>query len=182
MAPDAGSTTEGRCHHDDHTPHDAPLLLVVDMRCRRRSMPDVGRRRKPTDALGRHSLVGFPPGDSVQPGKSNVGAPIYVFGSALMGAATTSPYPRPSETHASAAEDNIPRIRRQVLVPHSVSQNTFARTSAPARARPCSFPPSCVEDEDDFEQGILYSAMMDHLTFKVQQCACLHDASGLTSP
>jgi len=60
------STTEGKWHLDDQTTHEALPWLAEGMR-RRRSMPDVGRRQKPADGLRRRSLVGFPPGDDVEP-------------------------------------------------------------------------------------------------------------------
>jgi len=129
-------------------------------------MPD-GGRRKSTDAVRTHALVGFPPGDGVQPSKTSVIEPIYLFGSAHVGAATISPYPRPVETvHTSTDKDNTPRIRQQLLAPHSVSQKSFARTSAPARARPCSFPPNCTKDEECFEQ------MTDHPSSSHSVPAC----------
>jgi len=144
-APDACSTTEGRCHRDDNDPRYAPLWLAEDMR-RRRSMPDIGRREKHTDVLCRHSLVGFPPGDDMEPRHLPVRAPVYLFG---VGTATTCPVPRPAEAlHTSTAEDNVPRIRRQLPEPHSVSSRTFARSPGPPRARPCAFPPTCADDED----------------------------------
>jgi len=72
MTPEIGSTTKGRCHQDDYTPHEleAPLLLVEDIH-RQRSMPD-GGRRKPADAMRKHFLVGFLQVDSVQPSKTTV--------------------------------------------------------------------------------------------------------------
>jgi len=71
-------------------------------------MPD-GGRRKSTDAVRTHALVGFPPGDGVQPSKTSVIEPIYLFGSAHVGAATISPYPRPVETvHTSNRQGQHP--------------------------------------------------------------------------
>jgi len=171
-APDACSTAEGRCHRDDHAPRYAPLWLAEDM-CRRRSMPDIGRREKHTDVLCRHSLVGFPPGDNVEPRHTPVRAPSYLFG---VGTATTRPFPRPAEAlHTSTAEDNAPRLSIQLLEPHSVSQRTFARTPGPPRARPCSFPSTCADDEDYFVQGLLGSTTKDNMTFKR---ACLRGMHG----
>jgi len=166
----ACSTTEGQWHRDDHTPRDALPWLAEGMR-RRRSMPDVGRRQRPADALRRRSLVGFPPGDDVEPRHPPVMAPVYLFASARVGTATTGPVPRSAEAvHTFAEEDNKTCTRRHLPVPHLVSQRTFACP----RARPSSFPPTCANDEDEHVQGIL----KDRVTTKLPQHACLHSASG----
>jgi len=169
-APDACSTTEGQWHRDDQNPREVLPWLAEGMR-RRRSIPDVGRQ-KLADALRRRSLVGFPPGDDVEPRQPPVTAPIYLFASARVGTATTGPVPRPAEavhTSTAEAEDNNTCIRQQLPVPHLVSQRSFARP----RARPGSSPPTCANDEDYLVHGLL----KDHVTLKFPQHACLHSAS-----
>jgi len=178
-APDACSTTEGQWHRDDQTPREVLPWLAEGMR-RRRSMPDIN-----VDALRRagypggyptreprRSLVGYPPGDDVEPRQPPVSAPIYLFAFARVKTATTGPVPRHAEavhTSAAEAEDDYTCIRQQLPVPHLVSQRSFARP----RARPRSSPPTCANDEDYLVHGLL----KHRVTLKFPQHACLHSAS-----
>ena len=145
MLADATQPTEG-CWNEEPTARDDSLLIAdpPNYMRRRGSMPDIGRRETPTTAL--HRLVRSPPGDYEEPRQRVATAPIYLF-AARVRSATTSP--RPTDAlHTFAAKDNAPHIiTRRPPELHSVSQKTFARSSAAPRARPCS-PATCAEDKD----------------------------------
>ena len=164
--PDASKPTESRCHEEPN-PRDDSLMIFEpseDMD-RRRSMPDIGRREKPTTGLRRQSsLVGFPPGDSEEPHHRVATALVYLF-AVRTGSATTNP--RLIEAlQTSAAEDNAPHITRQSPELHSVSQKTFARSNAAPRARPCSPPATCADDKDYFVQGLVGSTLKNCVNVK----------------
>ena len=145
MAPDACSLTEVRCHNEPLCGVSLFIEPPEDMRLRR-SWPDICHRDKPTEALRRHCLVGFPPGDSEVPRNRPVPALVYLF-AAHSRSATKSP--RLTETlHKSATEDIVPHITRQIL-----EVQTFARSTAAPRARPCSTSDFCADDKDYFVQG-----------------------------
>jgi len=145
MLADATQPTEG-CWNEEPTARDDSLLIAdpPNYMRRRGSMPDIGRRETPTTAL--HRLVRSPPGDYEEPRQRVATAPIYLF-AARVRSATTSP--RPTDAlHTFAAKDNTPHIiTRRPPELRSVSQKTFARSSAAPRARPCS-PATCAEDKD----------------------------------
>jgi len=162
MLADATKPTEG-CWNEEPTPRDDSLLIAdpPNYMRRRGSMPDIARRKTPTTAL--HRLVGFPPGDYEEPRQRDTTAPVYLF-AARVRSATKSPR-LTDALHTFAAEDNTPHIitwRPPEL--HSVSQKTFARSSAAPRARPCSPPATCAEDKDQSVQGLEDRV---HLCFKL---------------
>jgi len=153
MAPDARSPTEGH----NPTPCDGPPFAAR----RQRSMPTMDCREKPTPGR-RHSLMTFPPGAGKKPSQRPANVHSYLFGTAHAGIKTDGAMLTAAQ-HTFAIKHNKPSIWRSPPEPHSVSQKTFSRTSAAPRARPCSCPAICTDDESCPVQGHLGSALKDQI-------------------